>query len=137
MRIKTIHGDIIVKLFLHDAPNTVSRIKELVINEFYDGLTFHRVIPGFIIQGGDPTGTGRGGSGKKIKSEINSHRHLPGTVAMARSKDFNSADSQFYITLSETSHLDGKYTIFGIVTSGLENAKKILKNDKMISVNLE
>jgi len=137
LRIKTVYGDILIKLYVQDAPNTVKRIKELVNKEFYDGLMFHRVIPGFVLQGGDPTGTGRGGSGKNIKAEFNHHMHKAGTVAMARSRDINSADSQFYITLADSPHLDGKYTVFGKVSIGLDIAKKILKGDKMISLNIE
>lgn len=136
-RIKTVHGDIVVKFFPKDAPNTVSRIKTLIKDGFYNGLIFHRVIPGFVAQGGDPTGTGFGGSGKKIKAEFNKRKHVPGTLSMARSNDINSADSQFYISLGTLPHLDNKYTVFGQVTEGLNIASKILKGDKMISVTLE
>lgn len=136
-KIKTIHGDIQVKLFESKAPNTVKRIKTLIKNKFYNGLRFHRVIPGFVIQGGDPKGNGTGGSGTKLKAEFNSEKHVLGTVAMARSQDFNSADSQFYISLGRHPHLDNKYTVFGKVSKGIEVVKKITKNDKMITVSLE
>lgn len=136
-RIKTIHGDIIFTFYPNEAPNTTTRIKELISNGFYNGLTFHRVIPGFVIQGGDPKGNGTGGSGKKLIAEFNSHKHIPGAVAMARSSDPNSADSQFYISLGTHPHLDNQYTIFGMVTSGLDISKKIQGGDKMISVTLE
>lgn len=136
-RIKTTKGDIVFKFYAEDAPNTSARIKELIDKGFYNGLTFHRVIPGFVIQGGDPTGTGAGGSGIKLKAEFNRHKHRPGAVAMARAQDINSADSQFYICTGTHPHLDGKYTIFGNVLEGLEVAKKIQQGDKMISVTLE
>lgn len=136
-RIKTVHGDIIFKFYPESAPNTVKRIKELISKSFYDGLIFHRVVPGFVIQGGDPTGTGTSGSGKKLKAEFNDKKHIPGTVAMARSMDPNSADSQFYICMGSFPHLDNKYTIFGHVVEGMEVVKKIKQGDKMISVTLE
>ncbi len=118
VRVKTSKGDIVFKLLPEVAPNTVGRFKELVSQGFYNGTVFHRVIPGFVIQGGDPTGTGTGGSGTKLKAEFSELKHKKGTVAMARAQDINSADSQFYIALGEQPHLDGKYTIFGEVTEG-------------------
>lgn len=136
-RIKTIHGDIIFKFYNKEAPNTSKRIQELISDGFYNGLTFHRVIPNFVVQGGDPKGNGTGGSGKNIAAEINMHKHVPGSVAMARSRNLNSADSQFYISLGTHPHLDNKYTIFGHVVSGLDTANKIQIGDKMISVTLE
>lgn len=136
-RIKTVHGDIVFKFLVKDAPNTSARIQELIKSGFYNGLKFHRVIPGFVIQGGDPTGTGTSGSGKKLKAEFNQNKHVPGAVAMARSQDINSADSQFYISTGTHPHLDGKYTIFGQVIEGLEVANQIQQNDKMLTVTLE
>lgn len=136
-RIKTAKGDIVFSFYEKDAPNTVKRIKELITKDFYNGLTFHRVIPGFVIQGGDPKGNGTGGSGKKLVAEFNSHKHIPGTVAMARSSDPNSADSQFYISLGTHPHLDNKYTVFGMVKSGLDVAEKISVGDKILSITLE
>lgn len=136
-RIKTVHGDIVFKFLVKDAPNTSARIQELIKQGFYNGLTFHRVIPGFVIQGGDPKGNGTGGSGKKLKAEFNHHKHVPGTVAMARSQDVNSADSQFYISTGTHPHLDGKYTVFGTVTEGLDVANKVQPGDKMLTVTLE
>lgn len=136
-RIKTVHGDIVFYFYKKDAPNTTARIKELITSGFYNGLTFHRVIPGFVVQGGDPKGNGTGGSGKNIVAEFNKNKHVPGTVAMARSSDPNSADSQFYISLGTHPHLDNKYTVFGFVGEGLDVANKIQKGDKMISVTLE
>ena len=137
VRIKTIHGDIVFKLQPDIAPITVSRFQELTQEGFYNGLTFHRVIPGFVAQGGDPSGTGAGGSGKKLKAEFSDRKHVKGTIAMARAQDINSADSQFYITLGEQPHLDGKYTIFGQVIEGIDVVDKIRKGDKMLSVSLE
>lgn len=138
IRLKTVHGDIVIKLYMEIAPNTCERIKFLVHSGFYNGLSFHRVEPGFIIQTGDPLGTGNGGSGKKLKSEISDLKHTKGIVAMARyAHDLNSADSQFYITLNTFPHLDSKYTIFGEVNEGIEIAEKIVKGDKIITANIE
>ena len=137
MRIKTVHGDILIEFKPKKAPITSKRIKELVEQGFYNGLKFHRVIPGFVAQGGDPKGNGTGGSGKKIKAEFTDLKHEVGTVAMARGPDVDSADSQFYISLGVHPHLDGKYTIFGQVVEGIENATKISQGDKMLQVSLE
>lgn len=137
VRLKTVHGDLLIKLFEKKAPITTSRFKALVADGFYNGLKFHRVIPNFVVQGGDPTGTGTGGSGKKLKAEFNSISHEKGTVAMARGTDINSADSQFYIALKKLPHLDGKYTVFGKVVKGIEFLDDIKKGDKMLSVSLE
>lgn len=137
VRIKTVHGDIVFKLLKETAPITTARFEELAKEGFYNGLVFHRVIPGFVVQGGDPTGTGAGGSGKKIKAEFSDLKHIKGTVAMARARDVNSADSQFYFSLGEHPHLDGKYTIFGKVVEGIDVLDKIQKGDKMLSVSLE
>jgi cyclophilin family peptidyl-prolyl cis-trans isomerase len=135
--IKTVHGNIVLKFFPKDAPNTVTRITELMKSGFYDGLVFHRVVPNFVIQGGDPTGTGAGGSGVKLKAEFNQRPHIKGTLAMARSQDVDSADSQFYIALSTIPHLDGSYTVFGKVIEGLDLLEKIQQGDKMLSINVE
>lgn len=134
--IKTIHGNIVFKLYPQKAPVTVSRILTLVKEGFYDGLIFHRVIPDFVIQGGDPTGTGLNGSGKKLKAEFNDIQHIAGTVAMARAQDPDSADSQFYIALNRAEHLDKNYTVFGQVVSGLDVCRKIKNGDKMLSVSI-
>lgn len=138
MVIETTHGNIEIGFYPEAAPKTVERIKELVSEGFYNGLTFHRVEPGFVVQGGDPRGNGTGGSGKKLPAEFNSHKHVEGTVAMARAgHDPNSADSQFYICLGAFPHLDGSYTVFGHVTAGMEAARAIQVGDKMISVKLQ
>lgn len=138
IRLKTVHGDIKIKLFPNKAPNTTKRIKYLISTGFYNGLTFHRVEPGFVIQAGDPLGTGSGGSGKKLKAEFNDLKHERGTVAMARyPHDVDSADSQFYISFDKFPQLDSQYTIFGKVTSGMDVAEKIVKGDKIIVATLE
>ncbi len=113
-------GRVVIELRPDLAPKTVTRIKELVRRGFYDGLTFHRVIPGFMAQGGDPVGNGTGGSGQKIPAEFSKESHVRGVVSMARSADVNSADSQFFIMTADNPGLDGKYTIWGKVTSGME-----------------
>lgn len=134
--VKTVHGNIVFKLYPNQAPITVARIIELANEGFYDGLTFHRVVPGFVVQGGDPNGDGTGGSGKKLKAEFSNLQHVKGTVAMARAGgDEDSADSQFYIALNTLPHLDGSYTVFGQVTEGLDTVEKIQKGDKIISMS--
>jgi cyclophilin family peptidyl-prolyl cis-trans isomerase len=130
-------GVIKYKFYSKDAPKTVARMVELINQGFYNGLNFHRVVPGFVIQGGDPVGNGTGGSGQKLPAEFNERRHIEGTVAMARSQDPNSADSQFYISLGRHPHLDRQYTVFGQVTEGLEVAKKIQIGDKISSAKIE
>ena len=107
-------------MFSDDAPNHVARIKELVRAGFYNGLKFHRVIDGFMAQTGCPFGTGTGGSGKKLKAEFNRRPHLRGTVSMARAMDPDSADSQFFICFAEAPWLNGQYTVWGEVVSGME-----------------
>jgi len=113
-------GRVTIEMYPDVAPKTVKRIKELVREGFYDGLTFHRVIPGFMAQGGDPKGDGTGGSGQNIPAEFSDLTHLRGTVSMARAEDINSADSQFFIVLDVSPHLDGKYTIWGRVIGGMK-----------------
>jgi peptidylprolyl isomerase/peptidyl-prolyl cis-trans isomerase B (cyclophilin B) len=103
---------------------------------FYDGLAFHRVVPGFVAQGGDPKGDGTGGPGYKVKAEFNKQKHLRGSVAMARSAAPDSAGSQFYITFGPQPSLDGQYTVFGRVVSGMEHVDKIKVGDKMKSVKI-
>ena len=123
--LKTKNGDIVIEMFPNDAPNHVARIKELVRDGFYNGLKFHRVIDGFMAQTGDPRGNGTGGSGKKLKAEFNRNRHTRGTVSMARAIDPDSADSQFFICFGDCPWLDGQYTIWGQVTSGMEYVDQI------------
>lgn len=137
MIIETDYGTIEIELYPQDAPQTVARIKELTKQGFYNGLTFHRVVPGFVVQGGDPKGDGTGGSGKNLPAEFNSREHVEGSVAMARAMDPNSADSQFYISLGRHPHLDKNYTVFGMVTKGIEAVRQIKVGDKMKSVSLK
>jgi peptidylprolyl isomerase len=113
-------GRVVIELRPDLAPNHVARIKELVRQGFYDGVPFHRVIDGFMAQTGDPTGTGMGGSGKKLKAEFNNEPHLRGTVSMARAQDPNSADSQFFICFQPAPFLDRQYTVWGRVVEGME-----------------
>lgn len=120
------------------APITTANFISLAEGKFYDGLTFHRVEPNFVIQGGCPNGNGMGGSDKNIPLEVtpNLKHGEPGAVAMARSTDPNSASSQFYITLAPTPFLDGNYAVFGRVTEGLDVVKQIRIGDKMTSVTI-
>ena len=118
--LKLKNGDVVIEMFSDDAPNHVARIKKLVRAGFYNGLKFHRVIDGFMAQTGCPFGTGTGGSGKKLKAEFNRRPHLRGTVSMARAMDPDSADSQFFICFAEAPWLNGQYTVWGEVVSGME-----------------
>ena len=113
-------GQVVIRTRPDLAPKHVDRIVELVNDKFYDGLTFHRVIDGFMAQGGDPVGNGTGGSGQKIEAEFSDAKHVRGTVSMARSQDPNSADSQFFICFEESPWLDGQYTVWGEVIDGME-----------------
>jgi peptidylprolyl isomerase len=122
-------GPVVIHMRPDLAPNTVARIKVLVQQGFYDGSPFHRVIDGFMAQGGDPTGTGMGGSGFHINAEFSTAHHVRGTVSMARSSDPDSADSQFFICFAPQPGLDGKYTIWGEVISGMEHVDAIKKGD--------
>lgn len=135
--LNTSQGIIKFKFYTNDAPKTVNRIVELIQKGFYNGLTFHRVVPGFVIQGGDPAGNGTGGSGQKLKAEFNNRRHVEGAVAMARAADPDSADSQFYISLGTHPHLDKNYTVFGQVIEGMDVAKKIQIGDKMVGFTFQ
>jgi peptidylprolyl isomerase len=111
------------------APGHVARIKELVREGFYDGIVFHRVIEGFMAQTGDPTGTGRGGSGKKLTAEFSREPFKRGTVGMARAQDPNSGDSQFFIMFADGAFLNGQYTVWGEVTAGMEHVDKIKRGE--------
>jgi peptidylprolyl isomerase len=122
-------GRVIIETLPELAPNHVARIKELVRGNFYDGIVFHRVIGGFMAQTGDPTGTGRGGSGEKIRAEFSTAQHVRGVVSMARSTDPNSADSQFFIVLDDSAWLDSQYTVWGRVIEGMEFVDNIKKGD--------
>lgn len=133
----TSQGAVRFKFYSEDAPKTVGRLVELVNSGFYNGLMFHRVVPGFVVQGGDPEGTGRGGSGKNLKAEFNSRLHTEGTLAMARAADPDSADSQFYIALAPQPHLDRNYTVFGQVVEGMDVVRKIQIGDKIVRAYIE
>ena len=118
-------GIVVIETYPEKAPKTVKRITELINQGFYDGLTFHRVISGFMAQGGDPAGNGTGGSGKNIVAEFNDIKHERGIVSMARSNDPDSADSQFFICYDSHDFLDGKYTIWGKVIEGMNLIDRI------------
>jgi len=143
-----------IELYPDIAPNTVNNFISLVNKGFYNGLIFHRVIPGFVIQGGDPEGNGMGGPGYCIKGEFNSNgfkndlKHTRGVLSMARARDKNSAGSQFFIMIDDAPHLDGEYAAFGKVIEGMEVADKIvsvkrdrydkpIEEQKMKSVTVE
>jgi len=123
------YGRVVIEMRRDLAPNHVKRIKELVRQHFYDGIVFHRVIPGFMAQTGDPTGTGTGGSGQNLKAEFSNEHHVRGTVSMARASDPDSADSQFFICFADAPWLDGQYTIWGKVVSGMEFVDQIAKGE--------
>ena len=122
-------GRVVIGMLPDIAPRHVARIKQLVRRRFYDGLKFHRVIRGFMAQTGDPRGTGTGGSGRNIAAEFSTVKHVRGTVSMARARDPDSADSQFFIMLADATHLDGGYTIWGKVVSGMNLVDDIKKGD--------
>ena len=136
MTIETDKGTIQLELYPDKAPKTVAHLKELAGKGFYNGLTFHRVVPDFVVQGGDPKGDGTGGSGETIPFEQNDLKHDKGVIAMARSQSKDSADSQFYITLAAQPSLDGQYVVFGKVTSGMDVVEKIQVGDKMTKVTI-
>jgi len=124
--LKTKHGDIIIKLLPDVAPKHVKQIQALVARHFYDGIVFHRVIPGFMAQTGDPTGTGSGGSDlPNVPLEASTTPFKRGSVGMARSQDPDSANSQFFICTGDSAFLNGSYTVFGEVVSGMEAVDKL------------
>jgi peptidyl-prolyl cis-trans isomerase B (cyclophilin B) len=134
--LSTRHGDITIEFLPEVAPNHVNNFLELARSGFYDGTKFHRVIPGFMIQGGDPNSKqddrrlhGTGGSGKNVKAEFNATKHVRGIVSAARSSNPDSASSQFFIMVADSAHLDGQYSAFGKVVSGIEVADKIVAED--------
>jgi peptidyl-prolyl cis-trans isomerase B (cyclophilin B) len=138
-------GEIQLEFFSDDAPKTVENFVKLASQGFYDGQFFHRVEPGFVVQAGDPQsktlkpgdpGLGTGGPGYKIKAEFNKRPHECGVIAMARTQDPDSAGSQFYITLAPANFLDGKYTVFGKVVSGMSALDSIKVGDRIASVKI-
>jgi peptidylprolyl isomerase len=126
---ETTQGRVIVAMRPDLAPKHVARIKELVRDGFYDGVPFHRVIDGFMAQTGDPTGTGTGGSGQKLKAEFTREPHTRGTVSMARAQSPDSGDSQFFICFDDSPFLNNQYTVWGKVVEGMENIDKIKRGE--------
>ncbi len=134
---KTNKGEILCELYPEYAPVTVENFVKLAKLGFYDGLIFHRYVPNFVIQGGDPYGTGYGSAGYTIPLEVHEEaKHTEGALGMARAQDLNSGSCQFYITLTETPHLDGNYTVFGKVIKGMEIIKRLRKGDKIEGVEI-
>ncbi len=123
-------GRVVIEMRPDLAPGHVARIKELVREGYYDGIVFHRVIPGFMAQTGDPTGTGRGGSGQHLKAEFSLEPHVRGSLSMARAASPDSGDSQFFIVLDDAPFLDGKYTYWGAVVEGMEAVDLIKAGNK-------
>jgi peptidylprolyl isomerase/peptidyl-prolyl cis-trans isomerase B (cyclophilin B) len=130
-------GTITLELYPEAAPQHVASFLDLIGKGYYDGLVFHRVVPGFVVQGGCPEGTGMGGPGYKLKAEFNERPHLTGTLAMARSSDPDSAGSQFYICLAPQPGLDREYTVFGQVTEGMDLVQKIQKGDEIRKMSVQ
>lgn len=128
-------SQIVIDLFEQDAPNTVANFEKLANEGFYNGLTFHRVIPGFVAQGGCPQGDGRGGPGYTINCEINPNKHERGSLAMAHAGR-NTGGSQFYICYKPQPHLDGVHTVFGKVSSGMEDVDQFRGQDKIDTVEI-
>lgn len=137
VRITTDRGDIVFTFFADDAPAHVAAFIKLAEAGFYDGLKFHRVEPGFVVQGGDPKGDGTGGPGYNLKAEFNARPHVRGTVAMARASQPDSAGSQFYICLDDARFLDRQYTVFGQMIDGFDALDAIKRGDTMTSVKIE
>ncbi len=140
--IKTSKGDITLELYPKEAPLSVTNFVQLANGGFYNNLSFHRVVPNFVVQGGDPQGTGAGGPGYTIPAEIkdNPHKHVEGALAWARTGDEvnpqrRSSGSQFYITLAPTPFLDNGYTVFGKTIAGMDVVKKIQQGDKILGIS--
>ncbi|HXW28621.1 MAG TPA: peptidylprolyl isomerase [Xanthobacteraceae bacterium] len=127
--LETSQGKVVVAMRPELAPRHVERVRELVREGFYDGVVFHRVIDGFMAQTGDPTGTGTGGSGVKLKAEFSREPHVRGTVSMARSQSPDSGDSQFFICFEDAPWLNGQYTVWGTVIEGMQNVDKIKRGE--------
>src|SRR5215207_7647319 len=126
---ETSKGTLVIEMRPDLAPGHVARIKELARQGFYDGVKFHRVIPGFMAQTGAPQGNGTGGSGQKLKAEFSPEKHVRGTVSMARAQNPDSGDSQFFICFDEAPHLNRQYTVWGKVIEGMENIDAIQKGE--------
>jgi peptidylprolyl isomerase len=130
-------GRVVIEMRPDLAPEHCAHIKALARRGFYDGIVFHRVIDGFMAQTGDPTGTGTGGSGRRLKAEFSSEKHVRGTCSMARASDPNSADSQFFIMFAPATSLDGQYTVWGKVVSGMEHVDAIKKGESRRNGSVE
>jgi peptidyl-prolyl cis-trans isomerase B (cyclophilin B) len=133
--IETNKGKLTLELFAKDVPKTVNNFVFLAREGFYDGVAFHRVIPGFMAQGGDPTGTGSGGPGYMFDNEITSHKHVAGALSMANA-GANTNGSQFFITYAPQPHLDGKHSVFGQLTEGMDFLQKLVNGDVMQKVTI-
>ena len=142
MLLETSQGQVEITMLSDMAPKHVARITDLVNDGFYDGIIFHRVIPGFMAQTGDPTGTGMGGSGENLDAEFTDYQYREGTVGMARAMNPNSADSQFFICFDGCGHLTGQYTVWGQVERGMDTVKKLAVGeppatpDKIVSARM-
>jgi peptidyl-prolyl cis-trans isomerase B (cyclophilin B) len=134
--IETEKGNLVLELFASDVPRTVNNFVFLARQRFYDGLTFHRVEPGFVVQGGDPNGNGTGGPGYEFDDEITEHTHVAGALSMANSGP-NTNGSQFFITYTAQPHLDGHYSVFGQLIEGMDVLERIEPGDVMIRVTIE
>ncbi len=134
--IETGKGNIVLELFASDVPKTVNNFVFLAREGFYDGTTFHRIISGFMAQGGDPTGTGRGGPGYKFADEFTEHAHVTGALSMANAGP-NTNGSQFFITYAPQTHLDGKHSVFGQLTDGMDVLKAIRQGDTIVRITIE
>jgi peptidylprolyl isomerase len=130
--LETSKGPVTIAMRPDLAPGHVARIKELVRSGFYNGLAFHRVIDGFMAQTGCPHGTGTGGSGRKLAAEFSKEKHVRGTVSMARAQSPDSGDSQFFICFEPSRWLDGQYTVWGMVTSGMDNVDRIKRGEPVV-----
>jgi len=135
-RIETEKGSLLLELFASDVPVTVNNFVFLAREEFYNGTTFHRVIPGFMAQGGDPTGTGAGGPGYSFADEFTKHTHVAGALSMANAGP-NTNGSQFFITYAPQPHLDGKHSVFGRLVEGMDVLEKIEKGDTIVRITVE
>jgi peptidyl-prolyl cis-trans isomerase B (cyclophilin B) len=135
VEIETTQGKFTAEIYA-DVKVTSANFLDLVGKKFYDGLVFHRYVPGFVIQGGDPLGTGLGGADKTIPLEITGHKHVKGALGMARSMDPNSASSQFYVCLDNLPSLDGSYAVFGQVLDGMDTVEKLRQGDKIVKASV-
>ncbi len=135
--VETEKGTLAFMMYPEVAPQTVARMGELIRSGFFNGIVFHRVVADFVVQAGDPTGSGEGGSGQTIDAEFSHLHYVRGSVGMARNEDIHSNDSQFFICISDQPHLDGKYTLFGQVIRGEAVLDQIRQGDKILTMRLE